>query len=151
MFKYSNTNKRYHTLDYFYKNKFKSKIFKVSLNGGFSCPNIDGTVGTGGCIYCSKTGSGEFAGNIKDDITTQFHKVKNLMLKKWPQAKYIGYFQARTNTYAPVEKLKKLYEPILKEENVVGLNIATRPDAITEECLQYLTELNKKLIESGKI
>ena len=144
MFKYSNTNKRYHTLDYFYKNKFKSKIFKVSLNGGFSCPNIDGTVGTGGCIYCSKTGSGEFAGNIKDDITTQFHKVKNLMLKKWPQAKYIGYFQARTNTYAPVEKLKKLYEPILKEENVVGLNIATRPDAITEECLQYLTELNKK-------
>ena len=144
MFKYTNTNKRYHTLDYFYKNKFKSKIFKVSLNGGFSCPNIDGTVGTGGCIYCSKTGSGEFAGNIEDDITTQFHKVKNLMLKKWPQAKYIGYFQARTNTYAPVEKLKKLYEPILKEENVVGLNIATRPDAITEECLQYLTELNKK-------
>jgi len=144
MFQYSYNNKRYHTLDYHYKNKFKDKVFKVSLNAGFTCPNIDGTVGTGGCIYCSKTGSGEFAGNRKDTIVTQFNNIKKIMHKKWPKAKYIGYFQARTNTYAPVEELKKVYEPILKQKNVVGLNIATRPDSITDECLNYLSELNKK-------
>lgn len=143
-FKYSDDNKRYHTLNYFYKHKFNSKVFKVSLNAGFSCPNIDGTLGYGGCIYCSKSGSGEFAGNKKDDIVTQFLKVKNMMLKKWPDAKYIGYFQARTNTYAPVEKLKEVYEAILKQEGVIGLNIGTRPDAISEECLEYLTDLNKR-------
>jgi hypothetical protein len=143
-FKYSNTNKRYHTLDYYYKNKFNEKVFKVSLNAGFTCPNIDGTVGTGGCIYCSKTGSGEFAGNRKDSIKKQFKEVKEMMLKKWPKAKYIAYFQARTNTYAPVEKLKELYEEALSEENVIGINIATRPDSITNECLDYLEELNKK-------
>ena len=143
-FKYSNTNKRYHTLDYYYKNKYNSKIFKVSLNGGFSCPNIDGTVGFGGCIYCSKTGSGEFAGNPKENIEKQFNEVKEMMLKKWPNAKYIGYFQARTNTYAPVKKLKEMHDVVLKQDNVVGLNIATRPDAITDECLDYLEELNKK-------
>lgn len=80
-FKYSNTNKRYHTLDFYYKNKFHSKVFKVSLNAGFSCPNIDGTVGTGGCIYCSKTGSGEFAGNKEESLKKQFDTVKNMMLK----------------------------------------------------------------------
>lgn len=143
-FKYSNTNKRYHTLDYYYKNKFGEKIFKVSLNAGFSCPNIDGTIGTGGCIYCSKTGSGEFAGNKEDSIEKQFIEIRDMMHKKWPQAKYIGYFQARTNTYAPVEELKKLYEKVLSFDNVVGLNIATRPDSITDECLQYLTDLNKR-------
>lgn len=143
-FKYSNTNKRYHTLDYYYKNRFNQKVFKVSLNAGFSCPNIDGTKGYGGCIYCSKIGSGEFAGNKEDDIIKQFNEIKNMMLKKWPNAKYIGYFQARTNTYAPVEKLKSLYEKILDQENVIGLNIATRPDAISKECLDYLNELNKK-------
>ena len=119
-------------------------MFKVSLNAGLSCPNIDGTVGKGGCIYCSNSGSGEFAGNKNDDIITQFNEIKKMMLKKWPNAKYIGYFQAHTNTYAPVETLKKLYEPILQQENVVGLNIATRPDAISDECLKYLEELNKK-------
>ena len=144
IFRYSDNNKRYHTLDYFYKHKFNSKVFKVSLNAGLSCPNIDGTVGKGGCIYCSNSGSGEFAGNKNDDIITQFNEIKKMMLKKWPNAKYIGYFQAHTNTYAPVETLKKLYEPILQQENVVGLNIATRPDAISDECLKYLEELNKK-------
>ena len=143
-FKYSNNNKRYHTLDYFYKKKFGKKIFKVSLNADFSCPNIDGTVGYGGCIYCSKLGSGEFAGNKKDSIEKQFIEIRDKMLKKWPDAKYIGYFQARTNTYATVEKLKSIYEPILKIENVIGLNIATRPDSISKECLDYLEELNKK-------
>lgn len=143
-FKYSNSNKRYHTLDYYYKTRFNEKVFKVSLNAGFSCPNIDGTVGRGGCIYCSKSGSGEFAGNINDSLEKQFNEIKTMMHKKWPQAKYIGYFQARTNTYGPVKKLKELYETILKQQNVIGLNIATRPDAITDECLDYLEELNKK-------
>ena len=144
MFKYSDSNKRYYTLDYFYKHKFNSKVFKVSLNAGFTCPNKDGKVGTGGCIYCSKSGSGEYAGDIKKDLVTQFNEVKDMMLKKWPKAKYIGYFQANTNTYAPVEKLKEKYETILNLDNVVGLNIATRPDSITDECLDYLEELSKK-------
>ena len=143
-FKYTNSNKRYHTLDYYYKNRFHEKVFKVSLNAGVSCPNIDGKVGYGGCIYCSKTGSGEFAGNKEDSLEKQFLEIKNMMLKKWPKAKYIGYFQARTNTYAPVNELKKMYEKILNQENVIGLNIATRPDAISDECLDYLEELNKK-------
>ena len=143
-FKYTNSNKRYHTLDYYYKNRFNSKIFKVSLNANFSCPNIDGTIGYGGCIYCSKTGSGEFAGNKEESIEKQFQEVKEVMLKKWPKAKYIGYFQARTNTYAPVETLRKLHDVVLKQENVIGINISTRPDSITDECLDYLEELNKK-------
>lgn len=142
-FEFSNTNKRYHTLDYFYKNKFNSKVFKVSLNANFSCPNIDGTVGNGGCIYCSKTGSGEFAGNKNDDLIKQFNEVSKMMKNKWPNAKYIGYFQARTNTHAPVEILKRKYESILNLDNVIGLNIATRPDAISDECLEYLSNLNK--------
>ena len=144
MFKYSNTNKRYHTLDYFYKNRFNEKIFKVSLNAGFTCPNIDGTVGFGGCIYCSASGSGEFAGNPKDEIKKQFDEVKKMMLKKWPKAKYIAYFQARTNTYAPIEKLKEIYEEVLTYEDVIGINIATRPDSISDECLDYLEDLNKR-------
>lgn len=144
MFKYSDSNKRYYTLDYFYKHKFNSKVFKVSLNAGFTCPNKDGKVGLGGCIYCSKSGSGEYAGDIKKDLVTQFNEVKEMMLKKWPKAKYIGYFQANTNTYAPIDKLKEKYETILKLDNVVGLNIATRPDSISAECLDYLEELSKK-------
>lgn len=143
-FKYSNTNKRYHTLDYHYKNIFNQKVFKVSLDAGLSCPNIDGTVGYGGCIYCSKTGSGEFAGNKNESVEIQFEKIKEMMLKKWPNAKYIGYFQAHTNTYAPVKKLKELHDKILEKENVIGISIATRPDAISDECLKYLIELNKK-------
>jgi len=143
-FEFGENNKRYHTLDYFYKHKFNSKVFKISLNAGFTCPNIDGTKGFGGCIYCSKLGSGEFAGVVTKDLVTQFHEVKEMMHKKWPEAKYIGYFQAHTNTYADVEVLKEKYETILNQENVVGLNIATRPDAISKECLNYLEELNKK-------
>ena len=143
-FKYSNTNKRYHTLDYFYKQKFGSKVFKVSLNAGFTCPNIDGKVGFNGCIYCSKLGSGEYGGKPTDDLVKQFNDVKEMMHRKWPKAKYIGYFQARTNTYAPLEELKEKYETILNLDNVVGLAIATRPDAISDECLDYLEELSKR-------
>jgi len=141
MFKYTLDNKRYHTLNYYYKTKYNSKVFKVSLNTGLSCPNkINGK----GCIFCSESGSGDFAGNTCDDVITQFNKVKEIMHKKWPNAKYIGYFQANTNTFAQVEKLKELYEPILKLHNVVGLNIATRSDAISNECLDYLIDLNKR-------
>lgn len=143
-FKYSDTNKRYHTLDYFYKHKFNSKVFKVSLNAGFTCPNIDGKCGYSGCIYCSSLGSGEFAGNKNDDLITQFNEIKDMISKKWPNSLYIGYFQANTNTYAPVNILKEKYETILKLDNVVGLNIATRADSITDECLDYLEELSKK-------
>ena len=144
MFKYSNTNKRYHTLDYYYKNLFNCKIAKISLNGGFTCPNKDGTKGVGGCIYCSTLGSGDFAGSLNKSITEQFYEIKEIMDNKWENTKYIAYFQANTNTYADVETLKKKYEEALKIPNVVGLNIATRSDAITEECLNYLEELSKK-------
>lgn len=143
-FKYSEDNKRYYTLDYFYKHKFGKKVCKISLNAGFTCPNKDGTKGIGGCIYCSKLGSGDFAGDIKKDLITQFNEVKEHMKKKWPDALYIGYFQANTNTYAKTEVLKQKYEPILALDDVVGLNIATRPDAITEDCLDYLEELSTR-------
>ncbi len=152
MFKNTLDNKRYYTLNYYYKKKYNSKVFKVSLNGGFTCPNKDGTVGTRGCIFCSRLGSGDFAGNKNLDLISQFNEVKSIMLKKWPDAKYIGYFQANTNTYAPLNQLKVKYETILNLDNVVGLNIATRSDAITEEVMDYLEELNHKtdlVIELG--
>ena len=144
MFEYSDNNKRYHTLDYFYKHKFGGKIAKISLNAGFTCPNKDGTKGIGGCIYCSKLGSGDYAGKPNKSLTEQFFDIKDIMDKKWPNTRYIGYFQANTNTYAPVSILKEKYEEILKIDGVVGLNIATRSDSITDECLDYLEELNKK-------
>ena len=144
MFKNTLDNKRYYTLNCYYKKKYGKKVFKVSLNGGFTCPNIDGTVGKRGCIYCSAKGSGDFAGDVNKDIVTQFNEVKDIMLKKWPDALYIGYFQANTNTYASLDKLKSLFEPILKQKNVVGLNIATRSDAISDEVLEYLIDLNNR-------
>ena len=150
MFKYTLDNKRYHTLNYYYNKKYGCKVFKVSLNANFSCPNIDGTKGYGGCIYCSH-GSGDYYEN-NTDLITQFNEVKEKLHKKWPKAKYIGYFQANTNTYAPLDELKEKYELILKQDNVVGLNIATRPDSISDEVLDYLTKLNKKtdlVIELG--
>ncbi len=143
-FKYSNTNKRYYTLDYYYKSKYNIKVFKVSLNMGLTCPNKDGKVGYGGCIYCSKMGSGEYAGDKKKSLKEQFEDVKSIMLKKWPNAKYIAYFSANTNTYAPIEKLKKAWDEVLNYENVIGINISTRPDSISKECYDYLEKLNKK-------
>ena len=144
MFKYSDSNKRYHTLDYYYRHKFGYKIAKISLNGGFTCPNKDGTKGVGGCIYCSKLGSGDYAGKPNKSLTEQFLDIKKIMDRKWKDTKYIAYFQANTNTYAPVNVLKDKYEEVLKIDGVVGLNIATRSDSITDECLDYLEELNKK-------
>lgn len=141
-FKYSNSNKRYHTLDYFYRQKFNSKVFKVSLNANFSCPNKEKN--NRGCIYCSKLGSGDFAGDKSKDLIEQFNEVKTIIEKKWPNSKYIGYFQANTNTFAPINILKEKYETILKLDNVIGLSIATRPDCITIETLDYLEDLSKR-------
>ena len=151
MFKYSNSNKRYHTLDYYYKMRYGCKIFKVSLNIGCSCPNIDGTKSYGGCIYC-KNASGDFAGDKNSSLKEQFSSVKNIMLKKWHDAKYIAYFQAGTNTYGNLDYLKKCYEEVLTYDGVVGINIATRCDAISDDCLEYLKTLNMKtdlVIELG--
>lgn len=141
MFKYTLDNKRYHTLNYYFKTKYGKKVFKVSLNAGFSCPNKKNS---NGCIFCSRLGSGDFAGLPTDDIITQFNKVKDNMLKKWPDAYYIAYFQANTNTYAPVSILKEKFEPVLKLPNVIGIDIATRPDCIDDECLKYLCDLNSR-------
>ena len=150
MFKYTLDNKRYHTLNYYYKMKYGKKTFKVSLNGGFSCPNKEKT--GHGCIFCSRLGSGDFAGDSNKDLLIQFNEVKNIMEKKWPNSYYIGYFQANTNTYAPLNVLKEKYETILNIPNVIGLNIGTRSDAITNDCYDYLEELNKRtdlIIELG--
>ena len=144
MFKYAFDNKRYHTWNYYLRNTFGEKVFKVSINAGFTCPNIDGKVAYGGCTYCSKIGSGDFAGNPKDDLIKQFYDIKDMMHKKWPKAKYIGYFQAFTNTYAPLDILKEKYETILSLDDVIGLSISTRPDCLEDDVLDYLEELNKK-------
>ena len=141
MFKYSYNNKRYHTLDYYYKNKYNTKVFKVSLNLGLTCPNIDGTKGYGGCIYCK---NGSSSNDKQKSLKQQFETTKELLHKKWKEAKYIAYFQNNTNTYGELSYLKKSFEEVLTYENVIGINIATRCDAITKECLDYLIQLNKK-------
>ena len=145
MFLYSLDNKRYHTLNYFFRNKFGSKVFKVALNAGFTCPNYK----NGGCIYCSH-GSGN---NYQEmDLVEQFNLVKIPLERKWPNSKYIAYFQANTNTYAPLSVLKEKYEQVLNIPNVYGLDIATRSDALSEEILDYLSELNKRtflIVELG--
>lgn len=143
-FEYTLDNKRYHTLNYFYQTKFHSKVCKISLNAGFTCPNIDGKKGTGGCIYCSPSGSGDYAGCPKDDLKKQFKTIQEIMNRKWKNPKYIGYFQAHSNTYAPLSVLKEKYECILEIEDVIGLSIATRPDCISEECLNYLGKLAQR-------
>ena len=151
-FEYSLDNKRYHTWNYHLNEKFGEKVFKVSLNAGFTCPNIDGTKGFGGCIYCSDSGSGDFAGKPCDTILEQFEKIKTKLHEKWPKAKYIPYFQAHTNTYAPLEVLKEKFEPVLECEGVVGLSIATRADALCDDVVDYLYELSKRtylIVELG--
>ncbi len=150
-FKYSDDNKRYHTWNYHLRHKFGCKVFKVALNGGFTCPNIDGSKGRGGCIYCSG-GSGDFAGNPTHNILTQFDEVKAKMHQKWKEAKYIPYFQAHTNTYAPANILRERFEPVLARENVVGISIATRADCLADDALDYLSELRKRtylIVELG--
>ncbi|WP_040196549.1 TIGR01212 family radical SAM protein [Candidatus Soleaferrea massiliensis] len=143
-FPYTDSNKRYHTLNYHLRQTFGCKVFKVSLNAGFTCPNRDGTRGIGGCIFCSEAGSGDFAGNPAEDLYSQFCKVKEQLHHKWPRAKYVAYFQAYTNTYAPIDVLREKYEAALRFDGVVGLSIATRPDAISDETLDYLADLHQR-------
>ncbi len=135
---------RYHTLNEAYRREYGGKVFKVPLDGGFTCPNRDGRVSKGGCTFCSDDGSGDFAGNACDPIPVQFAEVKARLHRKWKSAKYIAYFQAFSNTYAPVERLRELYEPALKEDGVVGLSIATRPDCLPDDVVAYLAELNER-------
>ncbi len=137
MFKYSNTNKRYHTLDYYYKNKYAQKVYKISLNAGFGCPNNPR------CIYCSE-GSKYFNLSSKVPLKKQFIEGIKLISKKIKKPLYIAYFQTNTNTYAPLSILKEKYEEVLTYPNVIGLSIATRSDAISNDVLYYLTDLNKR-------
>lgn len=138
------SDKRYNTLNSYYRELFGEKVFKVSLDAGFSCPNRDGTIGTGGCIYCSSRGSGDYAGDNKKNLKEQFREIRDRMHNKWGNAKYIGYFQAYTNTYAPAEKLLEMYNTVLEEEGVVGLSIATRPDCLPDDVLDVLEDIDTK-------
>lgn len=150
-FKFSDDNKRYHTWNYHLRHKFGCKVMKIALNAGFTCPNIDGTKGVGGCTYCMG-GSGEFAGDPNESIIRQFESVKAKMHGKWQEGKYIAYFQANSNTYAPVEVLRQRFEPVLRQPGVVGISIATRADCLEEDALKYLKELNERtylIVELG--
>ena len=131
-----NDEKHFNTLSNYYKTKYGKKVFKISLNGNFKCPHS-------GCIFCN--GSGDFAGNKESSLEDQFNSVKEMMEKKWNDAYYIVYFQANTNTYAPLSELKEKYEKALSlSDKIIGISIATRCDSISFECLEYLKELNKK-------
>jgi uncharacterized protein len=143
-FPYASDNKRYHTWNYHLRQHFGHKVFKVALDGGFDCPNRDGTVAHGGCTFCSASGSGDFAGNRAENLEVQFLKIKHKMHTKWKDGKYMAYFQAFTNTHAPVEVLREKYESVLKQEGVVGLSIATRPDCLPDDVVEYLAELNER-------
>lgn len=137
-------NKRYNALGPYLKSLFNIKIIKLSLDGGFTCPNRDGTLSNNGCIYCSELGSGDFAGSRTLDIEAQLEHQINLLKNKWPNGKYIAYFQSYTNTYASVELLKPLYYKALSHPDVIGLAIATRPDCLPDETIQLLSDLNKE-------
>ena len=138
-------NKRYLSLNYFLREKFGEKIFKISLDAGFSCPNRDGKISSGGCLFCSERGSGDYAGDRNFSISKQFIDIKDMMAKKWKNGKYIAYFQAYTNTYAPIEVLKNKYQEALEQEDVVALAIATRPDCLSDEVLDLLEEMNSRV------
>lgn len=144
--------KRYNTWNGHLRTKFGKKVMKIALNGGFTCPNIDGKKGYGGCTYCSSSGSGDFAGDPAHSILTQFEEVKSRMLKKWHEGLYMPYFQAHTNTYAPASVLRERFEPVLQKDGVVGISIATRADCLENDVLEYLSELNGRtylIVELG--
>lgn len=143
-FPYSDTNKRYYTYDYFARQKFGKKCAKLPIDGGFTCPNRDGTVGTGGCIYCSARGSGDFCASPSVPIAEQLERELETMRKKWDDPLGIAYFQAFTNTYAPVDVLRKKYEAALACDKIVGLSIATRADCLPPEVCELLAELAEK-------
>ena len=140
-FKYSDTNKRYYTYDYYLRRTFGGKCAKIPLDAGFTCPNIDGRCGHGGCIYCSDRGSGDFAASAALTIAEQFRITREKLGSKWNTERCIPYFQAHTNTYAPLSVLKEKYEEALSQSGVVGLNIATRSDCLPDDVVEYLAEL----------
>ncbi len=136
--------KPYHSLDYEMKKRFGEKIYKVSLESGMTCPNRDGTIGTGGCIFCSGSGSGDFAAPISSSVTEQINSgIAGISSRKHVGERFIAYFQSFTNTYAPVEKLRPLYMEALHHPKVVMLSIATRPDCLPNEVLDLLEECNR--------
>lgn len=135
--------KPYHSLDYMLKERFGEKVYKLTLNGGMSCPNRDGKLGTGGCIFCSAGGSGDFAGDPAQSIDQQIAQQKKLICKKRPVNTFIAYFQAYTNTYAPVEYLRALFTQALSHPEVAALSIGTRPDCLGEDVLDLLSQLNR--------
>ncbi|MDN5294188.1 MAG: uncharacterized protein PWQ91_880 [Eubacteriales bacterium] len=136
--------KRYHSFNYHLQKTFGTKVFKVSLDAGFTCPNRDGTVGTGGCIFCSPRGSGDCAGPRELPLAEQFNLGRERISRKWPRAKYIAYFQAFTNTYAPVEVLREKYESVLHLPGVVGVSVGTRPDCLPPPVLDLLEEMHHR-------
>jgi uncharacterized protein len=141
-----NAEKHYNTLSNYYKKTYQKKVFKIALNGGFTCPNIDGTVAFGGCTFCSSLGSGDFAGSLSKSLKEQFEDIKKMMHQKWDQGAYIAYFQANTNTHAPLDELKVLFEEaITLDKNIVMLSIATRCDALFDDVIRYLANLNQRI------
>ena len=146
MDQYFTSEKNYHTLNHYLRTRFGKKVFKVSLNGGFTCPTRDGSISGGGCTFCSAKGSGDFAGNRFDPLVKQFASIKEMMHEKWDDGLYIAYFQANTNTYAPLEQLKSLYEEAISlDPKIVILSLGTRPDCLPQDVVEYLGELNKKV------
>lgn len=139
-----NNKKRYNSLDNYFKNTFGEKIYKVSLDGGFTCPNRDGTLSTKGCIFCNESGSGDFAGSKKLSINEQIEEQLKLIEKKFPSGKVIAYFQNFTNTYGDIEYLRKIYYEALSHPRVIGLAIATRPDCLEDNVIELLSEINSK-------
>jgi len=137
-------NKPYRSLNAYYREIFGRKTAKISLDGGFTCPNRDGTCGTRGCLFCSAGGSGDFAENAALSITEQIENGKKQTADKWKDPAYIAYFQAFTNTYAPVEDLRRKYEEALSCDGVEGISIATRADCLPDDVLDLLSELNQK-------
>lgn len=133
----------YLSFNKYLKDKFGQKVYKISLDGGFTCPNRDGKTGTRGCIFCSKGGSGDFAESREMSITEQIESGKKRVEKKIKSGKYIAYFQAFTNTYAPVEMLRQKYEEAINHPDIVALSIATRPDCLGDDVLRLLDEMNK--------
>ncbi|MDO4275534.1 MAG: TIGR01212 family radical SAM protein [Eubacteriales bacterium] len=136
--------KPYHSLDYMLRQRFGEKVYKVTLNGGMSCPNRDGTLGHRGCIFCSEGGSGDFAADASLSISQQIESQIALLSEKRPIHKYIAYFQAYTNTYAPVDYLRKIFTEALSHPQIAALSIGTRPDCLGDEVIDLLSELNRQ-------
>lgn len=145
-FPFSDSNKRYYTYDYYLRHTFGGKCAKIPLDGGFTCPNRDGRYGVGGCIYCSERGSGDFAPSSALSVAEQYERGRERLRAKWGEFKCIPYFQAYTNTYAPLPRLKELFEVAVCLPDAVGLNIATRADCLSEETVDYLAELSERTV-----